>query len=184
MEPSAFQTIILQYSELIAVSIENRVKKYGLSLSCEEIEDIRQDVVTSIWKDRKMEEVNNIESLPYWLSIVSGNAAMEYMRKRRRWQQPDEESLSDTKEGNELIDSIASDRFDPQDYLSRNELSEKIDRSIELLPPKEKLIIKLNLLHDKKFDEISEILRIPKGTVSSYVKRAKEKLRRALKDYK
>ena len=83
-----------------------------------------------------------------------------------------------------MIQLIPSTQRDPIDELTRNELSRKIDTAIELLPSKERLIIKLHLLHEKKYEEISDILNIPYGTVSSYIKRTKEKLRTALKDFK
>ena len=79
-----------------------------------------------------------------------------------------------------IVPPEGSDRKGPDN----EDLSETIARSIELLPPKERMIIKLNLLHGMKYYEISKMLNIPKGTVSSYIKRAKEKLRDDLKYFK
>ena len=81
------------------------------------------------------------------------------------------------------MELIPSTGLNPSDELAKNELSKKIEEAVDALPTKEKLIIKLNLIYEKKYDEIAKILNLPKGTVSSYIKRAKEKLRCALKDF-
>ena len=82
----------------------------------------------------------------------------------------------------ELTDMNMSYKSSLSDTLTQNDIAKKIDKFIETLPRKEKLIMKLNIYHNKKYHEIAEILNIPKGTVSSYMKRAKEKIRDGLKD--
>ncbi len=180
---SSWHSFIKKYSALIFISIENRLKKYGYSLSCQDIEDIRQNVFASIWKDKKLKDVKNRENISYWLAIVSGNSAIAYIRKKQFQKQSKSISLFDKIGEKELADFIPSAELSPPDELTRNEISKRIDGAIESLPTKEKLIIKLNLIHDKKYKEIATILGIPTGTVSSYLKRAKEKLKMDLKDF-
>ena len=180
----AWATFIKKYSNLISISIENRLKKYGFSLPHQDIEDIRQNVLASIWKDSKLEGVKNRNDISYWLAIVAGNEAMMYL-KIKRGQEPQKKiSLYDRVDEKELVEFIPADRSGPLDELAREEISKKIEEAIELLPLKEKLIMKLNVIYDKKYDEIARLLNFPKGTVSSYIKRAKERLRKALKDLK
>ena len=62
------------------------------------------------------------------------------------------------------------------------ELETKIEKAIEELPAKEKLMIQLHLFHDKKYREIADMLDIPTGTVSSYIKRSKAYLKKSLKN--
>lgn len=175
---------VKKYSNLVYAAIQNRVKKCGMQLSHEETLDIRQDVFRSIWKNGSLEAIQNPESIPYWLAIVSGNAAMQYLRKEHRRQPVKPVSLFDSIARTELIDLIPSPGTTPSDSIYADELSKKIDESIESLPVKEKLIIKLNLLHDKKYEEIAEMLGLPKGTVSNYIRRAKEKLKKALEEFR
>jgi len=180
---AAWSDLIKRYSNLITISIENRLKKYGFDLPRQDIEDIRQDMLGSIWRDKKLEGVKNREDISYWLAIVSGNAAMEYVRKRLSCK-PKTVSIFDKLDEKELAEFIPSKALNPNDEASKNELSKKIDASLAALPSKERLIIKLNFFHGKKYEEISDILNLPAGTVSSYVKRAKEKLRESLKDFR
>lgn len=180
----AWASLIEKYSNLISASIENRLKKYGYSLPCQDIEDIRQNVLASIWKDNKLESVRNRRNISYWLAIVSGNMAMLYVRSTLRKEPVKPVSIFDKIDETELLELIPSTELNPSDELAKNEISKKIAKEIDSLPPKEKFIIKLHLLYDKKYDEISGILNLPEGTVSSYIKRAKEKLRKRLKEFR
>lgn len=178
----AWNAFIKKYSRLVSVSIQNRAKKYGFNLSSQDIEDIRQNAFTSIWKDNKLAGVVNRGDVSYWLSIVSGNEAMLHLRNKETRQMQDSISLLDKINGKELSEIIPSDNIDPHDEAVKNELSGKIDEGMALLSAKEKLIIKLNLIHGKKYHEIADMLDIPKGTVSNYIKRGKEKLKEILKN--
>ena len=180
----AWARFVKKYSTLVSSSIENRVKRYGFPLPHQDIEDIRQDVFASIWKDGKLAGIAKCDSLPYWLAIVAGNAAMMHLRKKHVREASATLPLFDDSRMKELFDTIPSGTASPPDELDRNKLSEKIDKAIASLPPKEKLIIKLHLVHNKKYHEIASILRLPGGTISNYIKRAKEKLRKRLKEFR
>ena len=181
-EGSFTDQFVKKYSKLIYTAIERRLRSCGLALGHEEILDIQQDLLTSICEGKKLDKIQNPDSIPYWIAIVSGNAAMQYMRNRRRIEPEKPVSLSDKIGETELIELIPSSGLSPSEELGKDELSERIDDAMASLPAKEKLIIKLNLLHNKKYKEIADILNLPKGTVSNYIKRAKEKLKKHLKE--
>lgn len=174
---------IRQYSKLVYTAVERRLRGHGLTPGHEEVSDIQQEVLMSIWEDKKLDKIQNPDSIPYWVAIVSGNAAMQYMRRQRRMDPKKPVSLFDKIGETELMDTIPSSGLSPSEELDRAELSEKIDAAIDSLSVRQRLIIKLNLLHDKKYDEIADILKLPRGTVSNYINRAKEKLRQRLKEF-
>jgi RNA polymerase sigma-70 factor (ECF subfamily) len=181
-ERSSWKHLIEKYDRLIYASILNRLKKYGFTLPSQDIDDIRQNILTDIWGSRKLETVKNREDISYWLAIVSGNAAMEFVRTGKTREVP--KPLSEIEElADKLTEAGCATVRHPADALSQSELAEKAAKEIERLPPREALIIKLNLYHDKKYGEIARMLGIPRGTVSSYIKRAKEKIREKLKDF-
>ena len=128
--------------------------------------------------------MKNRKNITYWLAIVSGNAAIEYVRKSRKADPAKPISLFERLDERGLIELMPSAQLNPTDELIRNELSNKLDETIERLPVNEKLSLKLNLMHDKQYSEIAEILNMPIGSVASYVKRAKERLRRALREFR
>ncbi|MCX5712614.1 MAG: sigma-70 family RNA polymerase sigma factor [Candidatus Omnitrophica bacterium] len=178
---AAWGVFVRKYSNLVSVAVENRAKKYGFYLIPQDIEDIRQNVFTLIWQDNKLSGVENSDSIAYWIAIVAGNEAMAHLRKRETRESEKAVSIFDKIDEKELAEVLPSDVISPADEAARNEISAKIDDAIKKLGPKERLIIKLHLIHNKKYHEISKMLNIPKGTVSSYVKRAKEELKERLK---
>jgi RNA polymerase sigma factor (sigma-70 family) len=59
-------------------------------------------------------------------------------------------------------------------------IKDMLEEVLRSLSPRERIIIKLSYLYDKTHQEIGEMLRMPAGSVSSIIKRAKEKLKRKL----
>jgi RNA polymerase sigma-70 factor, ECF subfamily len=182
-DAGAWALFLRKYSGLIFISIDNRLRKYGLRLPPADLEDIKQEVLTRLWKEDLFSAITNRRNISHWLSIVSGNYAIAYMRKIKKEFPARPISISDQKDGQNWADLLDSGVRCPAEEASNNELSERLEAAIEELPAKENLVIKMAVLYGKKHEEISEILGMPAGTVSCYVKRAKEKLREALKDF-
>jgi RNA polymerase sigma-70 factor (ECF subfamily) len=110
--------------------------------------------------------------------------AIEHMRKMRASDPPLAISIYDKiTDEKELADLLPSAALTASDELIKDEISKKLNDAIEALPVKERLITKLNMLYDKPYHEIADILNLPKGTVSSYIKRAREKLKKSLRDW-
>lgn len=175
----AWERLVAKYSGLIIASIKNRLKRYGFDPACEDVEDIKQNVVAAIWRENKLETVRNRDSIACWLSIVSGNMAILYMRRKLSYA-PRLIPIACDADEDALLGSVL-DKADICESLDRKAVLQKIEESIDSLPPKEKLVAKLYLLYGKRFHEVAEILQMPIGTVSSYAKRAKTKLREKLK---
>ncbi|MDD5427983.1 MAG: sigma-70 family RNA polymerase sigma factor [Candidatus Omnitrophica bacterium] len=173
-DAAAWAKLVKKYTGLISAAITNRLKKYGFNPLCEDTEDIRQNILASIWTGGKLEQIRNRKSIAYWLAIVSGNAAIEHMRRKKARRGFGLIPLS------EAEDAIAASGGETPE---RRELAGKIEQAIESLAEKERLVIKLNLLHGMEYREISEMLGMPKGTVASHVKRAKDKLKKDLKGF-
>lgn len=180
----AWSLFLNKYSGLISSAIYNRLKKYGFRLTHQDMEDIRQNILTSIWKDDKLADVKNKNNIAYWLAIVSGNMAMEYLRHKNVKEPVKTVSIFNHIEGKKASDLLPSTGIRPDDELSRRELSNKVKDAVESLPDKERLILKLLIFHDKKYHEIAGILQIPPGTVSTYIKRAKERLKKKLQQFR
>lgn len=180
---SAWAVFVTRYSPLISAAITKRLKLYGLAASDHDLKDIRQNLLASIWQEDKLADVKNRGSIAYWLAIVAGNAALDHYRSKKNMATDRFVPLSQPIGDGELGDLLPSALPDPRDQSARNELTGRIAGEIDKLPGREKIILKLNILHNKKYEDIARILDLPPGTVSSYVKRAKEKLRKRLRDF-
>ena len=172
-DPDAWSLLVRKYSMLIYASISNRLRRYNFKSSCQDIEDIRQDILMSLWEKRKLERIRNRQNISRWLSIVSGNAAIEYIRSKR---------FKETRVDVPLYD-ICSDKPSPSDDLMREDISKKMIDVIEMLPMREKTMISLSVYYDKKYSEIAETMNIPMGTVASCLKRTRERLQEMAENY-
>lgn len=178
----AWASFITIYSPLISAAITNRLKLYGFTASEHDVNDIRQQLLMTLWQEDKLAEVKNRGSISYWLAIVAGNAAIAHVRRKKNMATGRFVPLSETIGGKELGDLLPSSAPDPRDESACNELTKKIAQAVETFPAREKIILKLHIFHNKRYREIACMLSLPEGTVSSYVKRAKEKLRQKLRD--
>ena len=75
-------------------------------------------------------------------------------------------------------------QVDPADHLAAKELEIKIDRALNLLPPKFKAVLILRIYEDLSYEEIAQTLNISTGTVMSRLFRARERMQEMLKEYK
>lgn len=183
-DAAAWSAFISKYSAFVSIAIESRLKRCGCAMARQDVEDIRQDVFALIWKGEKLRTVRNLKTIYYWLAIVSGNAAIEHARRMRRGETYKTVSIFDRLDEKELVELIPSVGPSPRDDMKREEISRHVESAMESLPEKERLIAKLNILYGKKYREIADMLNLPGGTVSSYLKRAKEKLKESLMDLK
>jgi len=180
----SWSLLISKYSGLVNIAADCRLKKYGFTLPKEDIEDLRQNVFTAIWQEGKLKNVAHLDNISHWIAMVAGNMAINYVRKSSNRDALKAVPIDGKFKGKDLAGLLPSRPLRAEDDTSEAELGRKIDSAIRRLPCREKLIIKLHLFHGKKYEDIAEILNLPNGTVSSYVKRAKEKLKVALKDFK
>lgn len=179
----AWSQFVKKYSKLVQISISNRLRKYGLPSRVSDIEDIKQNIFSDIWKNSLLASVAGRDDISHWVAMVSGNAAIDYFRAKGARQAMKSVSLSDKVGEHELTDILPSGAAKPGEELARAELSARIDEAVESLPEKEKIVIKLYLVHEKKYHEVAGTLNMPIGTVKSYIKRARERLAAALKEH-
>ncbi|MFA5146203.1 MAG: sigma-70 family RNA polymerase sigma factor [Candidatus Omnitrophota bacterium] len=172
-----------KYSPLIRRSVEIRAKKRGIRLSSEEAEEIRQDVLTAIWREKKLADVRDRDKIECWLAVVSARGAMAYVRTKLRRECTQVIPFSDDEVIDEITGSARSSGKSPWQELDRDELRKKIMGAIGRLPPRERLMVRLHLLYGKRYEDISGMLHLPIGTVASCIKRAREKLQGSLEDF-
>ncbi len=67
--------------------------------------------------------------------------------------------------------------------LEQKELGEVIDNAINQLKPEYRIVVVLRDVEGISQEKISEILKLPIGTVKSRIFRAREELRKRLKPY-
>ena len=181
-DPGSWSILVSKYSRLVGIAASDRLKKYGFNLPKEDIEDIRQSVFTAIWDKDKLRSVADSDNISHWLAVVSGNMAIDHVRSSKNREYLRMIPIYKKFKEKYLAELLPSRALRIEDDTVEIEMAERIDGAIEDLSCRERTIIKLYLIHGKKHEEIAYMLGLPKGTVCSCIKRARDRLKIALRD--
>ena len=142
-------------------------------------EDLVQE--TFIKAFASLETFNEEYAFSTWLYKIAINNCIDYFRKKRLSTFPIDKPIQ-SKDGEfqrEFPDLTAS----PERKLLSQEKSTIIEEAIASLPEKYRISIILRHSEDKSYEEISEILDIPLGTVKARIFRAREMLKKKLRQH-
>jgi RNA polymerase sigma-70 factor (ECF subfamily) len=117
-----------------------------------------------------------------WLFKIANNLTIDHLRRRRVDTISIEGSPDAVTAESAKATSIAvvSGSESPLEELESRELGTAIERAIGQLRPEYRACIMLRHVEDKSYEEIAEIVKLPLGTVKTYIHRARHELRAAL----
>jgi RNA polymerase sigma-70 factor (ECF subfamily) len=138
-------------------------------------EDIVQETFLRVYKNKHY--YKEIAKFSTWVYTIAGNLAKTELRRRKRRKVF---SVSNFVNDERDFDIPDLDR-NPEKEVDGSIKDDIIQRTIEKLPPKFKEVILLRDVQGFAYEEISQILNIPLGTVKSRVNRGRLKLQADLK---
>lgn len=146
------------------------------SVSKEDIEDVLQEVFIKIYVN--LRGFDTSLKFSSWAYRIAHNEIITWYRKKKIRPQI---NFEDYEEEN-LINYFKEDTNIEKEF-DATILKEHIKEAIEKLDEKYKDIIILRFLEEKEYEEISDILQIPTGTVSTLIYRGKKELQKLLTKY-
>lgn len=169
-DKEAFALLIARYDAKLFRYLE----RLGVGIR-EDREDILQNAFIKAY--RNLNSFDPALTFSSWMYRIAHNEAMSFFRARRARPQvildEDSESLI-----TELRDEAADTAALAERRLSREELS----KAFAALEPKYRDVLALRYFEDRSYADMSDILEVPVGTVSTLIYRAKRALRSALPD--
>lgn len=147
-----FEEIVSRHSALIA-----RIC-FSYSVSSDDYEDLRQDVLVNIWRGLKQYRAES--SLVTWIYRVALNTCVSTVRKSSS--RPKTSSLES------LVTDVAAD-----DDVATRERLEVLYRLIAQLNPIDKAIVTM-WLDERSYDEIAEVTGLAKSAVGVRLHRIKK----------
>lgn len=135
-------------------------------------EDITQDTFLKVYNKRHL---YNGKSSPYtWVYQIARNTVLDVLRRQKIarkifwWQEPeqDAETWPTTESGDDVLD--------------QRERKELLFKALSALSEKDRLIIVMCDLQGMNYDEISDIEKVPVGTVKSRLFNARQRLKKEL----
>jgi len=119
-----------------------------------------------------------------WIYRIVTNLCLDQLRKRQV--RKEDAPVMVDREGEEfdLLAQVADERSgaNPERDLMRRELAHRIQRSLEKLTPRERMVFELKHYHGLKLRTVGEILNTTEETAKNTLFRATQKLRAALAD--
>ena len=160
-----------------------RGKIFGLILRMVKRKDVAEDLVqeTFIKAFNSLASFNSEYAFSTWLYKIAVNNCIDHFRKRRLQTFPLDKPI-DSKDGKIQREFPDSQEAHPDRKLIFKERKLMIQHAIDSLPPKYRHAIILRHTQDKSYEEIANELDIPLGTVKVRIFRAREMLKKSLKD--
>ena len=162
-DKKCFAELVLRY--------EPKLRRYLgriTSFSREEIDDCLQDVFIKTYKN--LNGYDKSFSFSSWIYRITHNQAISLFR------------LSSAHPANLTLDNEDSlrlaDELDLSKDLDNVLLGEKIQATLEKLKPAHREILTLKFLEEKTYEEISDVLRKPMGTVATLIYKAKNEFKK------
>lgn len=170
-DSDVFEKLFKKYYVMLCYEANEYVKDAFLA------EEIVDDVFCKIWENRLTITIKS--SFREYLIQSIHYKSISYLRKMKAEQNVVEWIAEDKVEHYNLI-SLGEN---PLDYLISEELEEKIDVAIDLLPDQYRKAFLLSRKDDLKYEEIAAEMGISINTVKLYIKKALAVLRENLKTF-
>jgi len=129
--------------------------------------DVMQEVAYRMFKN--IRTLKNTEYFKTWLTRITMNCAVDHIRKNNKVVQIGTEYLENVEEISES-------------YEKEVLMSATLTELMTALDPEEKNVVLLKYYYEYSFQEMSEILKRPLGTVKSVLYRALKKLKEKAKE--
>ena len=115
-------------------------------------------------------------SFSTWLYRIAANLSIDFRRREGRHQ------VLRGEDAENEINRLPSPRGDSYQETVRTELNRRINEALKELTPEHRAVILLREVEGLSYDEISDVLQVPRGTVMSRLHYARERMRATLKD--
>ncbi len=139
-----------------------------------ETDDLEQEVYLKVWKNSgKYREQGSFSS---WITTIAKNVSKDYLKSAYRKKQ------DITTSEDEVLVLLKDKKSTPEKQLLKTERQEQIIKAISELKPKFKEVILLCEIDGLSYEECSQKLKCPLGTVKSRIFNAKKELAQKLQD--
>jgi RNA polymerase sigma-70 factor (ECF subfamily) len=157
----SFRLLVERYQKPVMGMIKNLINDYH---GCE---DIAQDVFLTAYKELSFFDPAR-SGFSTWLFTIARNKSLNLIKKKKAYSAnnlPEKSGLSS-----------------PIDSLVQTEFFEKLDRTLQALPPKQRRAFVLAEFENLSYEQIAQIEGTAIGTIKSRINRAKSELGSVLKE--
>jgi len=165
-DKDAFQWLVEEHQRLVSHIVFRMVSNR------EDREDTCQEVFLKVYQN--LGNFRSESKLSTWIAKIAYNTCLNYLEKRKL----------------PLLDDLPFEEQSPESFLEYNqrpdkltderEMSALLQAEIEKMPAHFRTILTLYHLDEMSYAQIGEVMRLPAGTVKSYLFRARRLLKERL----
>lgn len=164
-EPGLFGHVIERYEAPLA----RYIRRLGVR-NDEDQQDVLQEIFIKVY--RNLNGFDTAMKFSSWIYRIAHNEAISWFRKQNV--RPEGHLIADSEE---LLGFVKSEQKDQESHFDTQVNAEAIGRALAELDPKYRDVIILRYFEHKEYEEISDILKIPVGSVGTLLHRGKRQLR-------
>ena len=161
-EVKAFDEIFEKYNQRIYQFAKTILKNK------EDAKDVVQEVFLRIWQNRN--KINEYSTFKSYLFTIAYNIIVDHFRKR----------LKDKKYKDFLEANIKEVDSSQEKHIEFSDLNKLYEQAVEQLPPRRKLIYKMNRNEGFTYEVIAERLNISRNTVRNQMAKTLQFLRKKI----
>jgi RNA polymerase sigma-70 factor (ECF subfamily) len=171
-DEQSYKRLVNKYERALYYHILKMVKDK------EQVEDLVQEAFVKAFDN--LESYNTNYAFSTWLYRIATNHTIDYLRKKKL-QTLSIDKPRKTKSG-EMEMQLEDHSAQTDRSIIRKQRQNIVQDAIDELPAKYRKVIRLRHMEEKSYQEISEELGKPLGTVKAHIFRAREMLYKSLKD--
>lgn len=166
----AFDLLVVKYQGKVASIVSRYISDFH------EISDVTQEAFIKAY--RAIHKFRGDSAFYTWLYRIAINSAKNYLQAKGRRAPAVDIEVSDAEQvyGGRGLEDIAS----PEGQLNTLQLEQVVHEAIRCLPDDLRVAFSLREFEGLSYDEISEVMACPVGTVRSRIFRAREALDKAI----
>lgn len=170
-ERALFGHIVERYQE----KLSRYISRLGIR-NPDDRDDVLQEIFIKVY--RNLNDYDERYSFSAWIYRIAHNEAVSWYRKKKV--RPEGNLVTDSEE----VLPFLNDGEDDMEVKFDKEIDAKyLNRALNTLDQKYRDIVVLRYFEHLEYEEISDVLKIPVGTVGTLLYRAKKQLKEALNKY-
>lgn len=156
-------------------------KLFGLALRVTQqrdwAEDALQETFLQVWKTAADYRASLSPPMA-WLGLIVRSRALDQLRRHKAEREHLTDELDDV-----LADTLEGDSANPMDTSLASQQAWALHQCLTRLENKQREVVSLAYLRDLSHSELAEQLRLPLGTVKTWIRRGLDHLRQCMARY-
>ncbi|MDO7740425.1 MAG: sigma-70 family RNA polymerase sigma factor [Flavobacteriales bacterium] len=147
--------------------------------SSDDAEDLTMETFSKAFQ--RLEQYTPAFAFSTWLFKIASNHTIDFIRKKRIKALSLDQGFQND-DGDSMEIHVADDGLDPFQSLEKKERIERMRDVVGQLKPRYRRLVELRYFEERSYEEISEELDLPLGTVKAQLFRARDILFQVMKE--